>query len=106
MPYLSDLDLPRPRVSVVMPVYNERQHLAAAVESILQQTLQELELVIIDDGSDDDTLLRLQVFERADPRVRVYHQHHAGIVTALNYGFSMAKALYVARMDADDLAFP
>jgi glycosyltransferase involved in cell wall biosynthesis len=97
---------PVPRVSVVMPVYNGEEHLEPAVESILNQTFRELELLVIDDGSTDRTPELLQDWARSDARVRVHRQNHSGIVAALNRGCGLARAPYLARMDADDIAFP
>lgn len=95
-----------PRVSVVMPVHNGGVYLEHAVDSILGQTFPDLEFVIIDDGSTDSTAQVLRRYQTADRRVRVYHQENAGIVASLNRGCHEAKAAYIARMDADDIAFP
>lgn len=95
-----------PRVSVVMPVHNGEEQLELAVESILWQTLRDLELIVIDDGSTDRTPTLLQQFAERDPRVRVCRQDHGGIVAALNRGARVARAPYLARMDADDVAMP
>jgi glycosyltransferase involved in cell wall biosynthesis len=97
---------PMPRVSVVLPVHNGEDQLQAAVESILAQTLDDLELIVIDDGSTDRTPALLQQFAERDPRVRVCRQDHGGIVAALNRGAGLARAAYLARMDADDIAVP
>jgi len=95
-----------PRVSVVMPVHNGGPYLEAAVDSILGQTLGDLEFVIIDDGSTDSTGEVLRRYAAADHRIRVYSQAKAGLVASLNRGCKAARAGYIARMDADDVAFP
>jgi hypothetical protein len=95
-----------PRVSVVMPVHNGAPYLERAVESILAQTLEDFEFVIVDDGSTDSTAEVLRHYESADDRVRVHHQEKAGLVASLNRGCGQARAAYIARMDADDVAFP
>ena len=95
-----------PRVSVVLPVHNGEDQLAAAIESILGQTLDDLELIVVDDGSTDRTPALLRQLAERDPRVRVCHQDHGGIVAALNRGAGLARATYLARMDADDIAAP
>ena len=95
-----------PVVSVVMPVYNGEAYLAEAVESILSQTLRDLELVIIDDGSTDGTASILRRYGQADRRVRVQIRTHRGLVAALNEGCGLARGTYIARMDADDVALP
>src|SRR5690349_12083876 len=95
-----------PRVSVVMPVHNGGPFLERAVESILGQSFADFEFVIIDDGSTDSTGEVRRRHQAADHRVRVHHQEKAGLVASLNDGCSRARAPYIARMDADDIAFP
>jgi hypothetical protein len=95
-----------PRVSVVMPVHNGGPYLEAAVDSILGQSFADLEFVIVDDGSTDSTGDVLRRYQTVDRRVRVVHQEKAGLVASLNRGCGLARAAYLARMDADDIAFP
>jgi Glycosyl transferase family 2 len=95
-----------PRVSVVMAVRNGVPYLEQAVDSILAQTFTDLEFVIIDDGSTDSTPEVLRRYQTADHRVRVLHQENAGLTPSLNRGCQLARGTYVARMDADDVAFP
>jgi glycosyltransferase involved in cell wall biosynthesis len=93
-----------PLVSIVMPVWNGADFIAEALESILAQTFQDFELVVVDDGSTDRTPDILKAC--ADPRLRVRRLDHAGIVKALNFGVSEAKAEWIARQDADDISLP
>ena len=95
-----------PRVSVVMPVHNGARFLDAAVASVLGQTVADLELVVVDDGSTDETPAVLARFAAADPRVVVVPQDRGGIVAALNRGVARATAPLIARMDADDVMTP
>lgn len=95
-----------PRASVVMPVFDAETYLREAVESVLGQTLAELELIAVDDGSTDRSPGILEEYARADGRVRVLRQEHAGLAAALNLGCRAAEGPYVARMDADDVALP
>ena len=95
-----------PAVSVVMPVYNGERFLREAVESILLQTLSDLELIVVDDGSEDSGPQILAGYARRDPRVVVHRQTNLGRATALNRGFGLARAPFVARLDADDVALP
>ena len=92
------------RISVVMPVWNGSKYLREAIDSVLNQTLSDFELLVIDDGSSDETLSILHSYK--DPRVRIFERQHDGIVSALNYGVAHAKADWIARMDSDDVAFP
>jgi cellulose synthase/poly-beta-1,6-N-acetylglucosamine synthase-like glycosyltransferase len=89
-----------------MPVRNGGDYLARAVDSILTQTFADFEFVIVDDGSTDATPERLRRYQAADSRIRVLSQNQAGLVASLNRGCAHAGAEYIARMDADDIAFP
>jgi glycosyltransferase involved in cell wall biosynthesis len=97
---------PMPEISVLLPVFNARRYLAAAVQSILNQTFSEFELIAVDDGSTDGSLEVLRAFARRDSRVRVISRANTGIVGALNDAVDAAHAPILASMDADDLAFP
>lgn len=95
---------PAPRVSVVMTVFSEMRHVGAAVQSVLEQRLEEFELIIIDDGSTDETVKVVGAF--GDPRIRVIEAGRVGRSRALNLGVSAAASTLVAVLDADDLALP
>lgn len=95
-----------PAVCVALPVYNARRYLAAAVSSILGQTFRDFELVAVDDGSTDDSLSILRSFAERDPRMRVISRPNTGLAGALNDAWRASAAPLVARMDADDIAFP
>ncbi|MBI1335754.1 MAG: glycosyltransferase [Phycisphaera sp.] len=99
-------DQTRPRVTVLMPVYNAGRYLEEAVRSVLDQTWQDFELLVIDDGSTDGSGVVLDHFAQRDSRVRVVHQSNAGIVNTLNRGLAEARGELLARMDADDIAMP
>lgn len=93
------------KVSVLMPVYNGANSLDAAIRSILVQTLRELELIVVNDGSTDASLQVARSFR--DPRVRVIDlPFNQGLINALNTGLSEARGEFLARMDQDDLAHP
>jgi glycosyltransferase involved in cell wall biosynthesis len=95
-----------PSVSVVMPVRDGERFLGEAVESVLGQTLADLELIVVDDGSTDGTPALLAGLARRDDRVRVLTQAAGGLTAALNAGCALARAPLIARMDADDVASP
>lgn len=96
----------RPKVSVLLPVYNARDHLREAVDSILAQTFTDFELLAHDDGSTDGSLAILEAYARRDPRVRVGSAPNAGITATLNRLIAAARGPYLARMDADDICLP
>jgi hypothetical protein len=91
-------------LSVVMPVYNGARFLREAIDSVLDQTERDFELVVVDDGSSDGTPGILASYD--DPRIRVVRTPHAGLIAALNTGMSRADSRYIARMDADDRCHP
>jgi glycosyltransferase involved in cell wall biosynthesis len=95
-----------PAISVILPVFNAAAYVQEAVTSILEQTFGAFELILIDDGSSDETLAILNGFARSNARIRLIRQENAGVVAALNRGLSLARGRYVARMDADDRAYP
>jgi len=94
-----------PSVSVVMPVYNAEQYLDQAIQSILDQTFTDFEFIIINDGSLDGSLTKIKIYEGRDKRIVLIDRNNSGIVEALNYGLSIAKGKYIARMDSDDIAY-
>jgi glycosyltransferase involved in cell wall biosynthesis len=94
-----------PLVSVVIAVHNESRFLGEAVESILRQTLRDLELVVVDDASTDGTSQALDDMD--DPRVVVVrNSRRLGLAASLNAGLDRASGRYVARLDGDDVALP
>ncbi|MEG1729900.1 MAG: glycosyltransferase family 2 protein [Bacteroidaceae bacterium] len=90
-------------VSVLLPVYNAGGYLKDSVMSILQQTYKSFELLILDDGSTDGCTAFLKDIN--DNRIRLIKRNH-NYISTLNYGLSIARGQYIARMDADDKMFP
>jgi len=91
-----------PLVSVIIPAYNAEKYLAETLESALAQTLQEIEIIVIDDGSKDGTAQIAQKF----PTVRYVYQANAGVSSARNHAASLAKGEFIAFLDSDDLWHP
>lgn len=94
----------QPRISVLMPAYNAGVYIAEAIRSVISQTFTDFELILVDDGSEDNTLAVAESF--ADSRIRIIRQKHAGVAQALNTGLAASAAKYIARFDADDICFP
>jgi glycosyltransferase involved in cell wall biosynthesis len=96
----------KPAVSVLMPVYNGARFLRPAIESVLGQGRGDFEFLIIDDGSTDETPDILTEYAREDARIQVHRISHVGRSGAANCGCRQARAEFIARLDADDLALP
>jgi glycosyltransferase involved in cell wall biosynthesis len=95
-----------PRVSIVMSVYNGAAHLPAALDSILAQTWTDFELIIVDDGSTDQSSEILKKYSQRDPRIRVISQANTGLTLALIRGCQESRGEFMARHDADDWSEP
>lgn len=93
-------------VSVLMPVYHAETYLKEAIESILNQTYKDLELLALYDDSEDGTWEILSEYAKKDERLQILMLPHHGIAAALNIGLKVAKGKYIARMDADDISLP
>jgi glycosyltransferase involved in cell wall biosynthesis len=92
-----------PLVSILLPAFNAAATLPACLRSILRQCEPRWECVLVDDGSEDDTLACAAAHARGDGRVRVVERRHEGLVATLNAGLEHCRGRYVARMDADDV---
>jgi glycosyltransferase involved in cell wall biosynthesis len=98
------MDLNNPKVTVLMPAYNAGKYIGEAIASVLEQSFTDFELLIINDGSTDDTEKIIRSFH--DPRIVLISQQNKGVSAALNLGLSHAHAPYIARFDADDVCLP
>lgn len=93
-----------PAITVLMPAYNAADYIEEAIDSVLAQTFTDFELLIINDGSTDNTE---QIISRyRDPRVRLHTQPNAGVIGALNKGLELSRSALIARFDADDVCYP
>lgn len=93
-----------PVVSVVIPMYNVEKYIEQSINSVLKQTYRHFELILVDDGSMDNTLNIVNSFD--DPRIRVVRQGNRGLSGARNTGIDVARGIYVALLDADDYWAP
>ena len=93
-----------PFFSVIIPVYNRAAALGRAIESVLAQTCQDFEIVVVDDGSRDDPAATVARF--ADPRIRLFRQENAGGGAARNRAMDEARGRFVAPLDSDDVFLP
>jgi glycosyltransferase involved in cell wall biosynthesis len=93
-----------PKISVILPVFNAQTYLQESIESILSQTFTNFELIIINDGSTDQSLDIIQSY--SDERIKLINQANAGLPISLNRAIAIAKGQYLARQDADDISLP
>jgi glycosyltransferase involved in cell wall biosynthesis len=91
------------KITVLMPAYNAAKYIAEAIDSVLAQTFTDFELLILDDGSTDNTIQEIKKF--SDPRIRLIECEHKGIAETLNYGLNKARGYFIARFDADDICY-
>lgn len=96
-----------PMISVIMPAYNADKYIAQAIESVLDQTYKQFELIIINDCSTDNTGKIISSYKKKDNRIVVItNKKNLKLARSLNKGISIAKGKYIARMDADDWSYP
>ena len=91
-----------PLISVIMPVYNVEQYLRRSIESVLNQTFKDFELICINDGSTDNSLEILNEYATKDPRIQIINQENAGLSCARNSGLEIVQGEYIAFIDSDD----
>lgn len=98
---------PAPLVSVIMPSYNHSRYLEEAIDSVLTQTVRDLELIIIDDGSTDDSRRIIERTAERDGRVRAsFHEANAGIARTMNEAAALASGKFIAQLASDDIWEP
>ncbi len=95
-----------PCISVIVPVYNAEQYLCECIESILNQTLTDIELILVDDGSPDNSGAICDEYAKKDIRVKVFHQENRGVSAARNLGIDNAQGKYITFVDSDDYIMP
>lgn len=94
------------KVSIIVPVYNAEKYIRETIDCVKAQTYENWELVLVEDGSTDESLCILETVERQDGRIRVIRQENGGAAKARNHGLSKAAGRFVAYLDADDLWSP
>lgn len=92
----------KPKLSIVVPVYNVEQYLNKCVDSILSQTFRDYELILVDDGSTDGSSLICDDYKEKDDRICVWHKKNGGLSEARNYGIEHSNGEYIAFVDSDD----
>lgn len=90
------------KISVIVPVYNSEKYVRRCIESVIMQTYQNWELIMVDDGSEDNSLTILYEYEKQDSRIKVIHQDNKGPGNARNKGINHATGDYIVFVDSDD----
>ena len=90
-------------VSIIIPAYNAEKYIAETINSVLSQTYKDWELIIVDDGSTDDTSKIVKVFCKKDNRIQYFYKENSGVSDTRNFGMEKAKGDYFALLDADDV---
>ena len=91
-----------PKISIIIPVYNVSKYIDKCIESVLNQTYSDFELILVDDGSIDDSGIICDKYELIDHRVQVCHKKNEGVSVARNIGISMSQGKWVTFIDGDD----
>ena len=95
------MKMPAIKVSIVLPVYNVEEYLAQALESFKAQTLDEFEVIMIDDGSSDSSSEIMKKYAAEDERFQCFFQENRGVSATRNYGIELARGEYIAFYDSD-----
>jgi glycosyltransferase involved in cell wall biosynthesis len=95
-----------PTVSVITPAFNAAPYVRETLDSVLAQTFTDFEVIVVDDGSTDETAAIVDWYAQRDPRVRVVRQANRGIAAARNTAIAHARGRFLALLDSDDLWFP
>ena len=98
--------MPKPLVSVIVPVYNGEKFLRPCLMSILRQDMEDMEILVVDDGSRDGTWPLLEEIAREDERIRPIHQENGGVSSARNAALDVCRGTYIRFVDADDVLPP
>lgn len=95
-----------PLVSIIVPAYNAQRYIEATLESLICQTYPHMEIMVVDDGSTDQTADIVKKFKENDPRIQLLQQSNSGVAAARNLGIQYSRGDYIAPVDADDLCYP
>ena len=93
-------------ISVIVPVYNEEKHVERCIQSVLMQTYDDFELLLVDDGSKDASGEICDKYADKEPRIRVFHIENGGVSRARNYGIAQSSGEWLMFLDSDDVLYP
>lgn len=90
------------KVSIIVPVYNVEKYVKKCIKSLMNQTLKDIEIIVVDDGSTDNSISIVEELSKEDERIKIFHKTNGGLSDARNYGLKKAKGKYIAFLDSDD----
>ena len=90
------------KISIIVPVYNVEKYVKKCIKSLMSQTLKDIEIIVVDDGSTDNSMSIVEELAKDDERIKIFHKEHGGLSDARNYGLKKAKGKYIAFLDSDD----
>ena len=97
------MSIPQPLISIIVPIYRVEQYLDACVQSLINQTYPDLEIILVDDGSPDNCGAICDDYAAKDPRIKVIHKENGGLSDARNAGMAISTGAYLSCVDSDDL---
>lgn len=100
------VNLSSPLVSVIIPVYNSELYLEACIESVIGQSYSTLEIIIVNDGSTDDSFTIMEKYAKLDERIIIINKRNGGLPSARKSGIDIAKGKYIQHLDSDDVLLP
>ena len=103
---IREISGPAPKISVIVPVYKVEKYLPECIESVLAQTFTDFELILVDDGSPDNSGAICDAYAARDPRIRVFHKENGGVTSARRLGVERSRGEWITFVDSDDKLFP
>ena len=95
-----------PAISIIVPVYQVKNYLPRCIDSLIAQTFEDIEIILVDDASSDGSGEICDAYAKKDPRIRVIHQEHGGLSVARNTGLAAARGEWLMFVDSDDYVLP
>ena len=95
-----------PKISIIVPIYNMEQYLERCVDSILSQTYKDFEVILVNDGSTDNSDIICDDYAKKDQRIKVIHKRNGGLSSARNAGIKLSKGQWLLFIDSDDCVKP
>ena len=96
------IDIMKPDISIIVPVYNTEKYVQSCLESLIKQTYKDIEIIVVNDGSNDESLVKCKEIAEKDSRIKIFTKTNGGLSDARNYGINKAEGKYLGFVDSDD----